>query len=187
MRKAGDLMGLVRRNQSGVAIQSIAFSQVNASADGSTTQWAPGRRRSAAPLTGYGPTRELTCPSASESRRSSTPHLSRRARLRRRCVMPAAPLTPPAAMSRAASTREPERSRAPGLSGLAGSMRRRRGRVDSRLAVSETPTAVCRTGAKVRHARSWRACTGMSWTITPGEWLPLERTHSRARRPAPPP
>ena len=40
-------------NQSGVAIQSIAFSQVNASADGSTMQWAPGRRRSAAPLTGY--------------------------------------------------------------------------------------------------------------------------------------
>ncbi len=41
------------RNQSGVAIQSIAFSQVSASADGSTLQWAPGRRRSAAPLTGY--------------------------------------------------------------------------------------------------------------------------------------
>ena len=40
------------RNQSGVAIQSIAFSQVNASADGPTMQLAPGRRRSAAPLTG---------------------------------------------------------------------------------------------------------------------------------------
>ena len=40
-------------NQSGVAIQSIAFSQVNASVDSSTMQWAPGRRRSAVPLTGY--------------------------------------------------------------------------------------------------------------------------------------
>ena len=47
------LRGSSAGNQSGVAIQSIAFSQVNASADGSTMQWAPGRRRSAAPLTGY--------------------------------------------------------------------------------------------------------------------------------------
>ena len=68
---------VLARNQSGVAIQSIAFSQVNASADGSTMQWAPGRRRSAAPLTGY------ARPTGAQHSPRTGPHHRRRGRRRR--------------------------------------------------------------------------------------------------------